>query len=199
MKDWNGNSRSVFACNGASNYSEKEREQHDFYATDPKALKLLLDFERFDKSIWECACGLGHLSEVLKERGHNVISTDLVSRGYEEYCIDFLEFDRRWNGDIITNPPYKYAKEFVEKALEVIKDGHKVAMFLKLTFLESKKRRELFDKYPPRVIYVSSSRLQCARNGDFEKYRNGAGTAVAYAWFVWEKGYKGDPVVRWFN
>ena len=69
--------------------------------------------------------------------------------------------------DIITNPPYKIAKEFVEHALEVITEGHKVAMFLKLTFLESKKRRELFEKYPPKVIYVSSSRLQCAS----EKWR----------------------------
>lgn len=72
-------------------------------------------------------------------------------------------------------------------------------MFLKLTFLESKKRRELFDKYPPKTIYVSSSRLQCAKNGEFEKYKNGVGTAIAYAWLVWEKGYKGEPVVRWFN
>ena len=47
-------------------------------------------------------------------------------------------------------------------------EGTKVAMFLKLTFLESKARRELFERYPPKVVYVSSSRLQCAKNGDFE-------------------------------
>lgn len=199
MKDWNGNSRSVFTCNGASNYSEQEREENDFYATDPKAVEMLLELEDFNKLIWEPACGKGHISKVLKKRGHNVISTDLIERGYEDYRRDFLKFNGRWDGDIITNPPYKYAKEFVEKALEIIDDGFKVAMFLKLTFLESKKRRELFDKYPPKTIYVSSSRLQCAKNGEFEKYKNGVGTAIAYAWFVWEKGYKGDPVVRWFN
>lgn len=199
MKNWIGNNKSPLACNCASNHSEQEREQHDFYATDPEALKLLLHLENFDKNIWECACGAGHLSEVLEERGHNVISTDLMERGYEDYRLDFLKFEGRWDGDIITNPPYKYAKEFVEKALEVVTDGHKVAMFLKLTFLESKKRRELFDKYPPKVIYVSSSRLQCARNGDFGKYKNGVGMAVAYAWFIWEKGFKGEPIVRWFN
>ena len=101
--------------------------------------------------------------------------------------------------DIITNPPYSMAKEFIERALELVEDGRKVAMLLKLTFLESKKRRELFEKYPPKYIYVSSSRLQCAKNGDFETYKNGTGTAIAYGWFVWEKGYKGEPVVRWFN
>lgn len=199
MKDWVGNSIAPFVYNGASNYSKQEREKNDFYATNPKAIEMLLNFEKFDKNIWECACGTGNLSRVLKEQEYNVISTDLIDRGYQDYCLDFLKFKGKWNGDIITNPPYKYAKEFVEKALEIVTDGHKVAMFLKLTFLESKKRRELFDKYPPKVIYVSSSRLQCARNGDFEKYKNGIGMAVAYAWFIWEKGFKGDPIVRWFN
>lgn len=194
--DWIGNNKAPFACNGASNHSEQERERHDFYATDPEALRLLLNLENFDKNIWECACGAGHLSEVLKERGHNVISTDLIGRGYEDYRLDFLKFEGNWDGDIITNPPYKYAKEFVFKAIETIPTGKKVAMFLKLTFLESFGRKELFDKYPPKYLYVSRGRLGCARNGDFA---NNSTSAVAYAWFIWEKGFKGEPIVRWFN
>lgn len=200
MKNWIGNNKSPFACNGASNHSEQEREQHDFYATDPRTVEMLLELEEFNGPIWEPACGNGHMSKVLEEHDYLVRSSDIVKRDYF-WCYekDFLNCNDVWDGDIITNPPYKYAKEFVEKALEVVTDGHKVAMFLKLTFLESKKRRELFDKYPPKVIYVSSSRLQCARNGDFGKYKNGVGMAVAYAWFIWEKGFKGEPIVRWFN
>lgn len=144
----------------------------------------------------------GDISKVLEEHGYEVISSDLVDRGYPyTQVLDFLTCNpkNKNRADIITNPPYKYAKEFVEKALEISKDGVKVAMFLKLTFLESKARRKLFEKYPPKVVYVSSSRLQCAKNGDFEKYGKGVGTAVAYAWYVWEKGYKGEPVIRWIN
>lgn len=204
MKEWTRNSNAPLACNSASNYSEQEREENDFYATDPKAVEMLLELEDFYELIWEPACGKGHISEVLKRKGHKVISSDIIDRGYEgTMIIDFMNCTRAKGaihyGDIITNPPYKYAKEFVENALEIIDDGFKVAMFLKLTFLESKKRRELFDKYPPKTIYVSSSRLQCARNGDFEKYKNGVGMAIAYAWFIWEKGFKGEPIVRWFN
>jgi hypothetical protein len=70
-------------------------------------------------------------------------------------------------------------------------------MFLKVQFLEGKARREMFEKYPPKKIYISSSRLRCAMNGDFEKYAKS--NAVAYAWFIWEKGYKGETTVRWFN
>ena len=146
--------------------------------------------------------GGGHISKVLEKAGYKVISTDLVYRGYgNEKPLDFLkEKIENFDGDIITNPPYKYAKEFVEKAIESVKENHKVAMFLKLTFLESKSRKKLFEKYPPKIIYVSSSRLQCAKNGDFEKYKTaGVGTAVAYAWFVWEKGFNGNPIIKWIN
>ena len=198
MKDWTGNNKSVFVCNGASNHSEEERQSEDYYATEPKATELLLDKETFSSVVWECACGQGHMSDVLKQYGYTVVSSDLVDRGYDNTkVIDFLEETELNTMDIITNPPYKFAKEFVEHALDISADGVKVAMFLKLTFLESKKRRELFDKYPPKVVYVSSERLQCAKNGDFEKYGKGVGTAVAYAWYVWEKGFKGKPIIEW--
>lgn len=198
-KDWTGNGKSIFVCNGASNHSEGERQNEDFYATEPKALELLLDLEKFSENIWECACGIGHLSKVLERRGYSVKSTDLVERGYGLGGVDFLKEDLIFDGDIITNPPYKYAKEFVEHALEVVPEGRRVVMFLKLTFLEGKARRKLFDTTPPKIIYVSSSRLQCAKNGDFETYGKGVGTAVAYGWYIWEKGYKGHTEVKWFN
>jgi len=64
--------------------------------------------------------------------------------------------------------------------------------------LEGQRRRSLFAKYPPKEVWVSSSRLQCVKGGDFEAYKNRS-SAAAYAWFVWEKGYSGDTVVKWFN
>ena len=198
VKDWKGNTKSTFVTLGASNHSTTEREDNDFYATDPKALELLLDVEEFDLCVWECACGKGHLSEVLKSRGYMVKSTDLIDRGYGTGGVDFLKTTGEYHCDIITNPPYKYAQQFVEHALELVPEGHRVAMFLKLTFLESKNRREMFEKYPPEYIYVSSSRLQCALGGNFEKYKT-TSTAVAYGWFIWRKGFTGEPRVRWFN
>lgn len=196
-RDWIGNSRSAHATLGARNYAQNERQQHDYYATHPKATELLCEIETFSPDIWECACGEGHIAETLKKHGYNVLCTDLIDRGYGKGGVDFLNCNGNFDGDIITNPPYKFAKEFVEKSLALVTEGHKVAMFLKLQFLESKSRRELFKKYPPKVIYVSSGRLQCAMNGDFEKYSKS--NAVTYAWFIWEKGFQGEPVIRWFN
>lgn len=204
-KDWKGNSNSIYTTLGASNHTEKERETHDYYATEPKALELLLELEKFSLFIWEPACGEGHLSEVLANHGHKVRSSDIVDRGYPgTEVIDFLNIKHEdlrdeVRCDIITNPPYKYAKEFVEHALDISMDGTKVAMFLKVQFLEGKARRALFEKYPPKMIWVASSRLLCAKNGKFQQMRDGGGSAVAYAWFIWEKGYTGKTTIGWFN
>lgn len=148
-------------------------------------MELLLEQESFSNNVWEPACGEVHLSEVLKARGYTVYSTDLIDRGYGIGGKDFLNESGVFHGDIITNPPYKYAREFVEKALEMVPPGNKVAMFLKLTFLEGKSRRDLFRNNPPQAVYVSSERIRCGKNGMFE----GPRSAVAYAWFVWRRGY----------
>lgn len=113
--------------------------------------------------------------------------------------VDFLTVSTPFDGDIITNPPYKYAKEFVEHGLNLIPDGNKVFMFLKLQFLEGKARRNLFNTGQLKAIYVSSSRILCAKNGDFEQMKKGGGSAVAYAWYEFEKGYFGKPIIEWIN
>ena len=200
--DINSGAHSVYVTLGASNHSYTEREKDDYYATDPRALEMLLETESFSKDIWECACGEGHLSEVLVSRGYNVRSTDLIDRGYGVGGVDFLLHDpqEQVNADIITNPPYKYALEFVSKAIDTITDGHKVAMFLRLQFLEGRSRRKLFDKYPPSRVYVASGRINCCKNGDFsEKSRKEHSSAQAYAWFIWEKPFHGDTIIKWFN
>ena len=196
-KDWTGNEGTTFSVLGASNHSDCERAEHDYYATEPKAMELLLAEEIFAPNVWECACGEGHLSKVLEDKGYKVRSTDLIYRGFgESECIDFLKESAEWNGDIITNPPYRYALDFVKKALNLVADGHKVAMFLRLQFLEGKSRKQFFLDNPPKRVYVSSSRLNCALNGNFE---NSNTSAIAYAWFVWEKGYTGDTIIKWIN
>ncbi len=198
-KDWLGNKVSTFKNIGASNHTDKERAEYDYYATEPKAAELLLEVEPELSYIWECACGEGHLADVFDSHCRLEQATDIVDRGYrlQEGTLDFLKYEGTWVGDIVTNPPYKYAKEFVEKALEVIEEGNKVCMFLKIQFLEGKARKKFFNKYPPKTIYVSSSRLNCAMNGDFKTYK--VNSAVAYAWYVWEKGYKGKPTIEWIN
>ena len=79
-RDWNGDAKSVFRGLGASNHSEQEREANDYYATEPKAMELLLEVEQFSHNIWECACVEKHLSKVLEDAGYNVRNSDLIER-----------------------------------------------------------------------------------------------------------------------
>lgn len=191
-------SKKVFTVLGSSNHVAENREAFDYYATDPKAVEMLLELEQFAPVIWEPACGEGHISKVLQAHGYQVISTDLVYRGFgDPEPLDFLkETLDGFEGDIITNPPYSTGLEFVQRALESVRPGGKVAMFLKVQFLEGQKRGAFFKDTPPRTVYISRSRLSCAKNGNFERFPD---SAIAYAWYVWEKGFTGDPVIKWFN
>ena len=185
---------------GASNHADDARQMGDYYATEPSAIDELLKKESFNRSIWEPACGQRSLSRRLEEFGYEVRDSDIVARPCDKpiEVLDFMQCLEPWEGDIITNPPYGIALEFIQHALGLVKDGAKVAMFLRLLFLEGKQKYDgLFLPNPPKAVYVCSKRMNCVKNGDFEKYGNTNFTA--YAWFVWQKGYKGKPMLDWIN
>ena len=89
--DWNGNKKSVFTTLGASNHTEKDRENDDFYATDPITIDILLNEGgiKLIEPVWECACGDGCLAKRLNEHGYDVFASDLVDRGYGYGGTDF--------------------------------------------------------------------------------------------------------------
>jgi len=179
---------------------DKERQKDDYYATPPRSIDDLISKVDLNINIWEVACGGGHLSERLKELGHIVKSTDLVDRGYNDFDgqLDFINSPtEKFSGDIVTNPPYKLATEFVKKSLDSIEVGNKVCMFLKIQFLEGQRRYDqLFSRGELKHVLVYSKRITTAKNADFKKYK---ATAMCHAWFVWEKGYKGQPSIDWIG
>ena len=192
MKDLVGNKTSVISTSGFHNNSSHKRESYDFYATSPIALEKLLKIEEFS-NVWECACGVGTLSEVLRKNGIHGKSSDLIDRGYGEQ-IDFLNHNVNWEGDIITNPLYKTSTLFVYKALETLKEGRKLAMFFPQRYLSSKTRYKLFVLNPPFIVYAFSGRVGCALNNDFNLAFT---SAVDYLWIVWYKGFKGETKLKW--
>lgn len=78
-------SAAQFRLVGASNHTDKERAENDYYATPPEAIDYLLaGGAKLSHDLWECACGGGHLSKRLSDLGYNVKSTDLIYRGFGE-------------------------------------------------------------------------------------------------------------------
>ena len=82
----------------------------------------------------------------------------------------------------------------MERGIYIVGYGHYVIMFLKIQFLEGQARRELFNKYPPKYVYINSARQTCYINGDMSKKMS---SATCYCWFIWEKGFNGEPTLRW--
>ena len=171
--------------------TSKGRSKHDFYPTPAFATESLLEKEQFSGTILEPACGDGAISKILESNGFSVSSSDLIDHGYGQTGQDFLNFIGPKYDNIITNPPYCLAEKFLDVALETA--NHKVALLLKLAFLEGIKRQKMFLNTPLARIHVFSKRLSFYRNGN--KTKNSG--MMAFAWFVWEKKYNGSVLVNW--
>lgn len=186
----------ILAQNGISRTAQ--REKNDYYATDPRAMEDLLRYETFAPNIWEPACGEGNLSEVLKKHGYNVFSTDLIDRGYQDVLLNFLESDMLFDGDIVTNPPFKHTTEFVKKGLDSLKIGGKLALFLKINYLSGKARyKEIYSQFPPYRVYVFTGRRSCSKNNAPEGFKGN--NAMDYCWMIWEKGLQGPTELKWIE
>lgn len=165
------------------NHNTENRHPVDYYSTDPHAVEYLLRYETFSKHILEPMVGGGAIAEVLKKHGHKVTAMDLYDRGYPDTIIqNFLEYQQKFMGDIISNPPYTKVHEYILKALEIATG--KVAMLLKIQFLESITRyNKIFKQHPPTTIYIFVKRISCYKNGEYNPKDN----AMCFCWIIWDK------------
>lgn len=171
-----------------------KRERDDYYRTPTHSIEALLKVERFTHDVWEPACGDGAISRVLVDQGYDVVSTDLIDRGYGLHRRDFLFEQDLLAGSIVTNPPFKLADEFVLHALHL--GAVKVAIFMRTAWLEGRERhRRLWGPHPPIRVWQFSGRQTLWRGDDVNPGDRGG--AIAFAWFVWERGYTGAPALGW--
>ena len=156
----------------------------DFYPTPSWATIALAENEKFEGEIWEPACGNGAMSEILSRYNTRVLSTDLNDNGYGLSGVDFLTKDYV-SDNIVTNPPYNIAEDFVHAGLR--KSRRKFCLLMRLAFLEGSKRaNSIYLVNPPARVWVFSERITFYRNGDSRAGETGNGT-TAYAWIVWDK------------
>ena len=225
MKEWKGNSNSAHAAIAAHRGGGKSmRQEDDFYATDPRAIEALFNAPCYSHTqaiewlkrgnaypyfyIWECAAGNGNLSNWLRANCYNVVASDLKYRGCKNGSIvdgvDFLKTrpEERFKGPaghpfvILTNPPYSLATEFIEHALEILPEGGLYIALMNITYLAGQKRyQRVYSKGSLREIYVFSKRIECWKNG--ERPKDKCGSIANYAWYVFQKGYNGQPTLYW--
>lgn len=196
----------------ASNLSDKQRANLDFYSTDPRAINHLLvkmPELKYCEHILEPAAGNGILADRFTElTGKKVDMYDIISRREDIIEQDYLELNCEGKYDlIITNFPYSEKdknhpigfSELMVKALKDVAPGGYFCSFQRLLHLESQKRYErIYSKYKPYRIYIYAFRMNCFANGDMDQKISGA---VAYSWAVWKKGIDGtfleDMKIDW--
>jgi hypothetical protein len=140
-------------------------------------------------SIWEPACGGGHMAAVIAESSSPVIASDIFDYGYGTAPHDFLYDDPLTTPDwIITNPPFSIACEFTLRALELASTG--VAMLVRTQWIEGVGRYEkLFRDRPPTLYAPFVERVPIVKG----RWDPDASTATSYAWFVWCRSKTASP------
>lgn len=176
-----------------------KRADNDWYQDQPEATEALLRVERFSGLSWDPACGIGTIPKVFDGARLTVVGSDLVDRADGAYPRrDFLAL---WVpnhldpvANIVSNPPFNLAQAFAQHALTIA--THKVAFLLPLTFLEGMKRAQWLAASPLARVHVFSWRISMPPG---ELLQAGAvkpeGGKKAFAWFVWEQGWRGPAQV----
>jgi len=170
----------------------------DDFPTPPWATRALIEHvigaeDVRGLSCLEPACGRGYMARPLAEYFGAVDAADAYQYGFAPVR-DFLTYpyEARSHDWVITNPPFRLAEEFVERALVVAKQG--VAILARTVFLESVGRYEnIFRKRPPSIFAQFSERVPMVKGRVDPK----ASTATGYAWFVWLMDEMSTPKLAW--
>lgn len=170
-----------------------ERQKNDFYPTPQKIIDALLEEEEFEGYIWEPACGDGAIVKALKEFGYeNIFWSDIKDYGFEETeLLDFIndkkspQYPMRVE-NIVTNPPYNLAKEFMSRACSM--SMNKTALLFPLRYLAGKWRANFYRDYPLSKIIVIPEKV------DFLSLGN---PVIEVGWFIWDKNHRGRTHVVW--
>jgi len=171
----------------------------DAYFSPPEAVASLIGIEaaRLPKRILEPAAGDGAIVRPLREAGHTVIATDIADYGLDD-CktgVDYLKAKPIAGvGGVVTNPPYKLAVQFAQKA---IREAPYLALLLRTNFLESTSRLRFFREHQPARIWISSRRLPMMHRLGWTGPR--APSNTCFAWFVWDVKAAEKCIVDWFD
>lgn len=173
----------------------------DGYSTCREAVDWLMADERCDMSpvVWEPAYGLGALADALVDHGRTVYASD-VHRWRRECRVvqDFLRPGRRPPGvyDVVTNPPFYLAHHFARVGMRRATTG-RVWLLLKLAILQGGRRYyDLFEGTPPRYVYVFVRRVPRMHVFGYDGPKSHGGI-IPMAWLVFDRGFVGEPKIRW--
>jgi len=175
-----------------------KRHPDDFYTEPDWVDERLFAQERFDGEIIDPACGLGRIVKAACRAGYTAYGTDRVSRS--DYCReeqDFLRYAGPCPGAIVSNPPFKLAREFAEKALGLAL--HKVALLLPTLWLHGDERSRWLEQTPLVKVLIITPRPSMPPGPVIEAGIAPGGGKADFAWFIWQRGHIGPAAIDWLR
>jgi hypothetical protein len=153
------------------------RHTNDFYATPSEVTVALLRRLRPDGPVWEPFCGDGAIAKVLTAHGVEVVATDLVDRGYGGHGggHDILASKCLLAPNVVSNPPFDIAPDVIDHVMAM--QPAVLALLLKSTFWQAKRRLPLFRRHRPSAVYALSWRPDFADKG---------APTMECSWVVWD-------------
>ncbi len=195
-------SKTIFDVYSKVKKNDPDRNENDLYPTPPLATYILHKYIDLPHNIVEPTAGRGNISIELIRNGYNVQSFDLFEYDNPLCNIttgqDVLELQKPAGAEaLITNPPYHKNLPHVI-AEKGISEYNMTALFVRLTFLEGKKRKKLFTNHPPCDIIFLSDRIRFDTGlvEPIEK-KDQLGGMIAYCWVVFRKDHVGPTNLRW--
>lgn len=169
----------------------------EHFETPEWAARAILKKEILTRNVVDPCTGSGILHEAALVAGYAPISYDIYlwpAFAQNTRHMDFLKLPSFDFSDttVFMNPPFSLAEQFVKKSLEI--GARKIVCFQRFAWWESRKRRDFWKKYPPSRVWVCGDRADCWRN-DIPKSERKSSTPTAHAWFVWEEGHSGPPLL----
>jgi hypothetical protein len=157
----------------------------DLYETPYCLTRELLIKESFGQHVWEPACGKGAIVKVLTEFNYNSWFTDIQRKKSQDFLGYNIYVD---NKNIITNPPYSLADEFVLHAKYL--ETNKFTFLLRMNYLNAQKRTKLKIFKNLKKVYTFNRMPDLSRplRKDGKCYTG----MQTYGWYVWEMGYEGS-------
>lgn len=180
-----------------SKRSGYERDPYDWYVEPAWTVEALAEREPFHGTILDPCAGQGTIPAVFAARGHRALAGDIVDRGYPDTIdADWFDLSGFWRervfDNIVSNPPYGRATEFIELALA--RARRKVAVLVRTDFLASQIRYPLFTRGPTARVYIFSRRPNIPPGGREVVPHGGQHD---FCWIVWEHDHFGPPTIHW--
>jgi hypothetical protein len=165
------------------------RAEADFYVEPRWCSSRLFDVEPFNGTIWDPACGLGHIVDSAGIHGYETAYSDIRTAIPRDFFRENQSCD-----NIVTNPPFNLAEKFFYHSVGLARG--KIAMIFPVARLNAAR----WIKDAPLVrVWLLTPRPSMPPGLMVLSGQNPKGGKTDFCWLVWEKNGIATGELKWLH